>query len=198
MKPNRKANDSDRAATKPVVKAQAPETPATGAIPVADAGATYVADAGAARLQARRDKKMENASAAQSTVGSWWNARRGKSERAPAPTRRDTLELLPIRNPALQWEEIEGQVVLHIKRESNLKTRLIGLFLPSPASRDVVLDAIGTHVWKQLDGATTVGNISKSLAREFKLLPREAEISLRQFFQELGRRGYVGFMKIES
>lgn len=193
MKPNRKATDSDRAATKPVI--QAPGTAATDAGRATDA--SHATDAKAAKSQLRRDKKM-NASAAQSKVGSWWNARRGKSERAPTPTRRDTLELLPIRNPALEWEEIEGQVVLHIKRESNLKTRLIGLFLPIPASRDVVLDAIGTHVWKQLDGATTVGNISKSLAREFKLLPREAEISLRQFFQELGRRGYVGFMKTES
>ncbi len=189
MKPNRKANDSNRAVHKPVIEAQSP-------IVAGDVSDAF--GARAAKSQARRDKKMENASAAQSKVGSWWNARRGKSERAPTPTRRDTLELLPIRNPALEWEEIEGQVVLHIKRESNLKTRLIGLFLPIPASRDVVLDAIGTHVWKQLDGATTVGNISKSLAREFKLLPREAEISLRQFFQELGRRGYVGFMKTES
>lgn len=149
----------------------------------------------ASKPQAKRAEEAASTSG-EAAKASWWSAKRDR-KRVPTPTRRDTLELLPIRNPALEWEEIEGQVVLHIKRESNLKTRLINLFLPIPASRDVVLDAIGTHVWKQLDGATTVGAISKSLAREFKLLPREAEISLRQFFQELGRRGYVGFVKIE-
>lgn len=139
----------------------------------------------------------EAKSADEKSAAPWWKKSGGESKTAKAPTRRDTLNLRPLRNPALKWEEIEGQVVLHIVRENNIKTCLAGIFLPVPKSRDVVLDNIGAHVWKMMDGATTVGSISKSLEQEFKLLPREAEISLRQFFQELGRRGYVGFLQDE-
>ena len=118
-----------------------------------------------------------------------------KAARKGAPTRRELLAVRPVRNPALEWVEEDGQIVLHIKRVNNWKTRLITIFTQVPESRRVVLDPIGTHVWRMLDGQTTFEAISKSLAKEFKLMPREAELSLQQFFKELGRRGYVMFMK---
>ncbi len=118
-----------------------------------------------------------------------------KGARKGAPTRRELLAVRPVRNPVLEWVEEDGQVVLHIKRVNNWKTRLITIFTQVPESRRVVLDPIGTHVWRMLDGQTTFEAISKSLAKEFKLMPREAELSLQQFFKELGRRGYVMFMK---
>ncbi|HEX8235322.1 MAG TPA: PqqD family protein [Abditibacteriaceae bacterium] len=118
-----------------------------------------------------------------------------KAARKNAPTRRELLAVRPVRNPALEWEEEDEQVVLHIKRVDNWKTRLITIFTQVPESRRVVLDPIGTHVWRMLDGQTTFEAISKSLAKEFKLMPREAELSLQQFFKELGRRGYVMFVK---
>jgi hypothetical protein len=105
------------------------------------------------------------------------------------------LAVRPVRNPALEWVEEDEQIVLHIKRVNNWKTRLITIFTQVPESRRVVLDPIGTHVWRMLDGQTTFEAISKSLAKEFKLMPREAELSLQQFFKELGRRGYVMFVK---
>ena len=40
-----------------------------------------------------------------------------------------------------------------------------------------------------------MSSFAATLAKEFKLMPREAELSLQQFFKELGRRGYVMFMK---
>jgi hypothetical protein len=118
-----------------------------------------------------------------------------KTSRKGAPTRRELLAVCPVRNPALEWVEEDEQVVLHIKRVNNWKTRLITIFTQVPESRRVVLDPIGTHVWRMLDGQTTFEAIAKSLAKEFKLMPREAELSLQQFFKELGRRGYVMFMK---
>ena len=118
-----------------------------------------------------------------------------KAARKGAPTRRELLAVRPVRNPALEWVEEDGQVVLHIKRVNNWKTRLITIFTQVPESRRVVLDPIGTHVWRMLDGQNTFEAIAKSLAKEFKLMPREAELSLQQFFKELGRRGYVMFMK---
>ena len=99
-----------------------------------------------------------------------------------------------MRNPDLEWLEEDGHVILHVKLAQSWKTRLINVFLQVPRDRRVVLDAIGTDVWQMLDGQITIGQIAKSLAKKYKLNAREAELSLQQFFKDLGRRGYIGFM----
>lgn len=112
------------------------------------------------------------------------------------PTWRELLKLRPVRNPGLEWEEEEGRVVLHIRHfeKRNWKMRLLNLIISMPDDRRIVLDAIGTDVWQMTDGQNTLGRIAKKLAEKYKLSPREAELSLQQFFKELGRRGYVGFL----
>lgn len=115
--------------------------------------------------------------------------------RKETPTRRDLLALKPVRNPILEWNDEDGHVVLTIRRAKDWKTRVVLIFTQVPEERRVVLDPIGTHVWRMLDGATTFDTIARSLAKEFKLMPREAELSLQQFFKELGQRGYIVFMK---
>jgi len=112
----------------------------------------------------------------------------------PAHARREFLALRPMRNPDLEWLEEDGHVILHVKLAQSWKTRLINVFLQVPRDRRVVLDAIGTDVWQMLDGQITIGQIAKSLAKKYKLNAREAELSLQQFFKDLGRRGYIGFM----
>ena len=118
--------------------------------------------------------------------------RRGERSKK-SPSRRELLELRPVRNPVLEWYEEDGHVVLHIKRVKNWKTRLLELLIPLPQDRHVVLDAIGTDVWQMLDGQTTIGQIAITLGKKYKLTSREVEISLQQFFKELGQRGYVAF-----
>jgi len=112
----------------------------------------------------------------------------------PAHARREFLALRPMRNPALEWSEEDGHVILEIKLAESWKTRILNLFFQVPRGRRVALDAIGTDVWQMLDGQHTIGQIAKSLASKYKLNAREAELSLQQFFKDLGRRGYVGFM----
>jgi hypothetical protein len=107
--------------------------------------------------------------------------------------RKAWLALRPWRNPSLEWFEEEERVILHIKRQQNWKTKILNLFVPLPEDRKIALDAIGTHVWRLLDGKNTVGTIARSVAKEYKLVEREAELSVQQFFRELARRGYVGF-----
>jgi hypothetical protein len=154
-------------------------------------GSAAVAE-GASQDAARAGAKGD-AKARKSTSGKGKGAAKGRAK--GAVTRRELLSVCPVRNPALEWAEEDEQVVLHVKRANNWKTRLITIFTQVPESRRVVLDPIGTHVWLMLDGETTFEAIAKSLAKEFKLMPREAELSLQQFFKELGRRGYVMFMK---
>ena len=117
-----------------------------------------------------------------------------------APTWREMLELRPVRNPELEWAEENERVVLHIKRGEmrSWKLRVVNFFVPLPPDRRVALDAIGTDVWRLLDGNRTVGKIAKELAKKYKLQPREAELSLQQYFKELGRRGYIAFLTKET
>ena len=108
-------------------------------------------------------------------------------------SRRDVMRLCAVRNPALQWTEEHGQVVLQISQPRTWKLTLLNIFMPVPRDRRVVLDAIGTDVWKSLDGETSFENIARDLTQKHKILPREAEVALQQFYKELGRRGYIGF-----
>lgn len=112
-------------------------------------------------------------------------------ERARA--RREFLALRPARNPAIGWREAENKAVLTIPRAVNWKVKLINIFSEVPATKDVELDAIGSHVWKLCDGQNSVDFLSRELQREYKLGSREAELSLQNFFQTLGKRGYIGF-----
>lgn len=122
-----------------------------------------------------------------------------KPKRSP-PTWREMLELRPVRNPALEWLEENERVVLCLKNKNtgSWKARIAHWFVPIPEERRVALDAIGTDVWHLLDGKNTVGRIAKVLAKKYKLQPREAELSLQQYFKELGRRGYIAFLTKES
>ncbi len=107
--------------------------------------------------------------------------------------RREFLALRPLRNPKLGWEEVEGRIVLRVPRPDTLQVKLVNIFFPVPEERKVVLDPIGSDVWRVCDGQTPIAEIAKLLGRNYKLGTREAELSLQQFFKDLGRRGYVGF-----
>lgn len=125
---------------------------------------------------------------------------KGRPKKPAAPTWREMLQLRPIRNPKLEWIEEEERVVLTIRHEmqQNWKTRLLSRLVAVPKDRRVALDAIGSDVWRLTDGENTLGFIAKKLAKKYKLTPREAELSLQQFFKELGRRGYIGFLTEKS
>jgi hypothetical protein len=111
-----------------------------------------------------------------------------------ATARRQFLALRPLRNPKIAWEEVDDHIVLILKRNDDWRTRVLNIFFPVPDERRVVLDAIGSFVWRGCDGQHNIADFAKQLQREYKLGSREAELSLQQFFKDLGRRGYVGFV----
>jgi len=125
-------------------------------------------------------------------------ASKAKAKPDRATARRQFLALKPLRNPSIEESETEGRVLLTITPPDTRFSKVLGFFLPlSPEERKkrVVLDPLGSHVWRLCDGNTTMEAISKSLQKTFKLGTLEAEQSLRQFFQTLGKRGYVGFVQ---
>jgi hypothetical protein len=121
------------------------------------------------------------------------NAKATKVDHATA--RREFLALKPGRNPKISWDEGGGKVTLKVPRPNNWQVKLINKFFPVPETpKMVALDAIGSHVWVRCDGKNTIANLSNELQREYKLSAKEAELSLQQFFKELGKRGYIGFV----
>ena len=111
-----------------------------------------------------------------------------------ATARREFLALRPARNPKISWEEVDGKAVLTIPRANNWRFKLVNVFFPVPESRKVVLDSIGSLVWRHCDGQNNIDKLCRELQREYKLGGKEAELSLQQFFKDLGQRGYIGFM----
>jgi hypothetical protein len=63
-----------------------------------------------------------------------------------------------------------------------------------PESRPVVLDEIGTFVWKLCDGERSFADIAAALSQEYTISAREAEVSLAEFMRRLGRRGMIAFV----
>ena len=113
------------------------------------------------------------------------------------------LELRPVRNPALAWDEQNGIVVLRIEQQHtpnarSWKARMASVFVKLPEQRVVELDALGTDVWKMLDGKTTMGAVINALAKKHRLEKKEAELSVQQYFKELSRRNYIAFLQDEK
>lgn len=118
-----------------------------------------------------------------------------KTKKTP-PSHRDVLNLRPLRNPSLEWSEQDGQVVIHVTHPRNSwKMKLLNVFIDTPRGRNIVLDQVGTDIWKEIDGERTFAQLAQMLAKKHKITVREAEISLQQFFKELVRRGYIAFKK---
>jgi hypothetical protein len=147
--------------------------------------------------QAKDSASSGEAPAATKGAGSKGDAKKPASRANAGLTRQQMLALKPLRNPLLVWEEREGRIILRVQhgKKGNWKLRLAHIFVPLPDERVVELDAIGSDVWNMLDGQHSVGEISRALAKKYKLENREAELSVQQYFKDLGRRGYIGFME---
>ena len=129
-------------------------------------------------------------------------AKAAPAKGAPKPkgsSRKQFLQLLPLRNPALGWDEENGIVVLRIRHQQsanagNWKARVAKVFVQLPEERAVELDAVGSDVWQMMDGQTRVSAIVDALIKKHRLTRREAELSVQQYFKELSRRNYIGFL----
>ena len=70
--------------------------------------------------------------------------------------------------------------------------RRLGLWDGRVLRKTVELDAMGSLVWRLIDGRRSAGAIAAGLADRYQLDPREAELAVAQFLRLLGRRGAIG------
>ncbi len=114
--------------------------------------------------------------------------------RQPAPqlTRRQALSIKPLHNPNLEWKyNEEGRVVATLTRRGGLTGKVITFFLAVPEERPVILDEVGSFVWKMCDGQHSVGQISEALSERYNLTRREVEVSLNEYLRMLAKRGMI-------
>jgi len=126
---------------------------------------------------------------------------RGKKKpKAPAVPRSEFLKIKPVRNPSVKWEKKEkGEVRIIITLGQPKKKGLLSKFVFSPPKeKKIDLDKVGSVVWELCDGEKTVGDIAQYLQEKYKFMLTEAEISLNAYFQQLSKRGLVGFILPEE
>ncbi len=130
---------------------------------------------------------------------------RGKKKpKPPEIPRSEFLRMKPVRNPMLKWERNkQGNLSVFIplgRPDAKIKKRdaILSKLAPPPKEKEIQLDKVGSIVWELCDGERTMNDIVVHLQEKYKLLPSEAEVSLNAYFNELSKRGLVGFILPEE
>jgi hypothetical protein len=103
----------------------------------------------------------------------------GKKSEPPRVSPGRLYRSIPIVNPRVKHEEdAEGIVTILIPVPTGDPKN------PERTAR-IKLDAIGSKVWKRIDGKTPLNEIVQWMKNEFMLTEREAEVSLSMFMKSL-------------
>ena len=70
--------------------------------------------------------------------------------------------------------------------------------LPEGATKSFELDEMGLLVWNHCDGQTSVQQIIRTLAKQYNLNLREAEVPTLKFLETLTQRGLIGMRMKDS
>ncbi len=116
--------------------------------------------------------------------------------RAPHGDRQALLRLRPIRNSAIEWQEIQGgEAELTIPYRKDRVARIVAVLVHLPEARKVRLDEVGTFVWRLCDGDHTVEAIVRAMIKEYKMNRAEVEASVARYLQTLAERRFIGFVE---
>lgn len=112
--------------------------------------------------------------------------------------RAEALRCIPVKSIQIIEVRIEtGEVLLsyplHVRPWiAGLSRHFGGHPDNSLPTKKLQLDVLGTAVWDLVDGNRSVLKIIRDFAEKYQLHPKEAEVSVTQFFRDLGKRGLVG------
>lgn len=113
-------------------------------------------------------------------------------KKAPALTKKEALNALPIRNPYIEWQKTEdGEVIIKVPRRKDWVGKLLAFIFAPPETRQISLDKIGALVWDLSDGQHSFEEIVRAVSKNYKLTRREAEIGVAAFLKELGKRKLI-------
>lgn len=116
-------------------------------------------------------------------------------KRTPKIGREAMLKSKPARNEALEWEKSDDEeVTITLTRSDDWKVKVLSKVFWIPDRRTLVLDQIGAQIWDMCDGKTTVDAMIRELSKQHKLNLKEAEVSLLNYLQSLGKKRLIGFV----
>ncbi len=116
-------------------------------------------------------------------------------KKQPKISREAMFNSKPTRNDRLDWKtNKDDEVAITLKRADTTKVKILSKIFWVPEKRTLVLDEIGSQVWKMCDGRTSVASMIKQLCETHKLNAKEAEISLLTYLRTLGRKNLLGFL----
>jgi hypothetical protein len=108
-------------------------------------------------------------------------------ETLPTLDRRQSLLGVPVVNPGVTWKERgDGSVVVSVRVTRS--PGVLGMFQPREAEKRIELDALGSFVLTQIDGAKTAQQITEAFVARFKVHRREAELCIVSFLKSLLKR----------
>lgn len=127
---------------------------------------------------------------------SWFRRKRQPRELS----RGASLESRPARNPALTAERNDdGTVLVRVPTNPSRWARFAARLLRvEDAERRISLDELGTFVWDQCDGETTVRMLIGRFSKEYKLNRKEAEVSMVEYLRTLATKGLIGIIVPED
>jgi hypothetical protein len=116
----------------------------------------------------------------------------GKKAKPPHVDRQAHLAAKPVR--MVEAEAIRGSdgAVSLIVPVAKTSVALRFFRAPAGAKKTFELDAMGTMVWDQIDGRTSVQQIIRRLAKQYGLSHREAEVATLAFLKTLTRKSLIG------
>jgi len=115
-----------------------------------------------------------------------------KKKKAPALSKKEALNTLPIRNPYIEWEKTEeGEIIIKVPRRKDWLGKLLAFIFAPPESRQICLDKIGSLVWDLSDSQHSFEEIVRVVSKNYKLTRREAEIGVAAFLRDLGKRKLI-------
>jgi hypothetical protein len=118
----------------------------------------------------------------------------GKRRRRTLITRDQAFDARPVAVRTLGREPLpRGGERLTIELQPRGMQKWL-LRVPEGVSRNVELDAIGIEVFDMCDGKTSVRQITRRFAKQYKVDPQEAEIAVTTFIRQMMRKGLVSMM----
>jgi hypothetical protein len=114
------------------------------------------------------------------------------ARKQPALTRQQQLASRPVRLIDGEMSDADGgggrlKVKLQPKRVAGWLMRM-----PEGATKTFEFDALGKFVWDHCDGKTSVQQLSRKLARTYKISEREAQVATEKFLMMLAKKGMLG------
>jgi hypothetical protein len=112
-------------------------------------------------------------------------------------SRRQAMALAPVKNRDVFEDETSSGAVrlslpVAVRPALAGLARRLGLWDGRVLRKTVELDAMGSAVWRLIDGERPAGAIAAALAERYNLDAREAELAVAEFLRLLGRRGAIG------